>query len=99
MKTIGKTQFELDIENNSLLTPEQKKVELKSVATHTNALNRIADKIIVATAQVATTYMEFCVYIRNNNVPPKLVSFILSERGFAKSRISEVNRVANVPDD
>jgi len=55
--------------------------------------------IIDATLQVAEKYLLLAKYVRDHKLPPKQVREVLSYLGFNKVRISEINRVANVPDD
>lgn len=62
-------------------------------------IQALADGIVRATAHVGRLYLELCGYIRTNAVSPKLVSHVLAERGFSRSRVSEINRVANAADD
>lgn len=58
-------------------------------------LQEMGEQVIRQTAQVGMVYLEICRYIRKNQIAPKLVSFALSQKGFHRVRISEINRVAN----
>jgi len=58
----------------------------------------LAIDIIRATGELAGKYLRLCLYIRQEKVSPKLVSYELKTLGFKKSRISEVNRVAHSSD-
>jgi hypothetical protein len=54
--------------------------------------------IIEKTIEAGRAYLDMCIYIRENKAAPRLVSHVLSELGFHKTRISEINRVAQLPD-
>lgn len=54
--------------------------------------------IIKATGELATKYFDLVVGIRQQKIAPKLVSFALGKLGFKRSRVSEINRVANASD-
>jgi len=60
-----------------------------------------AHGIAIAKATVATglLWLNLCKFIRANAIAPKLVSEQLGSLGFNRVRVSEVNRVANAPDD
>jgi len=60
-----------------------------------------AHGVAIAKATIATglLWLNLCKYIRTNSIPPKVVSGELVALGFAKTRISEVNRVANASDE
>jgi len=73
-------------------------LELKD-QTHAKAIRKVADEIIKATVKTGRLYFDLCMYIRKNQISPKLVSFELSELGFNRVRISEINRVAQAADD
>jgi len=77
----------------------QNPVAVQAVAVkQATEIHTLAEEIIKATGEVAGRYKDLCLYIRNNKVAPKLVSFELGRLGFKRSRISEINRVANAPD-
>jgi len=65
---------------------------------HSEELRKLGAEIVADTIRVAGKYLTLVQYIRKNQVPPKLVSFELAAVGFAKTRISELNRVANAED-
>lgn len=48
---------------------------------------------------LAEKYLNLCRHIRKNQIPPKVVSTELKALGFAKQRITEVNRVAQCADE
>lgn len=64
-------------------------------AAQADAIREFGKTIIRKTGEVAGVYLDLCLYIRKHSVAPKLVSFELMRLGFKRSRISEVNRVAN----
>jgi len=66
------------------------------VAGHMRAL---AVEIIRATVAVGERYLDLCRYIRKQKVDPVTVRAELSKCGFAKQRITEINRVSQVPDN
>lgn len=65
---------------------------------HAMHIRTLGVQIIRETAQTSLLYIELCSYIRSHQLPRKLVAFELNNLGFAKSRISEINAVANSPD-
>jgi len=44
-------------------------------------------------------YYELCRFVRENQLPPKPTRKLLMQVGFHKVRVSEILRIANVPDD
>jgi len=58
-----------------------------------------AEAIIKKTGEVAGLYLSLCLNIRQNKVAPTVVGRILKDLGFHRVRISEINKVANAPDD
>jgi len=74
-------------------------VHSKEDAVHCDSIKRFCEELIKSATKQAQVYYDLVTYIRKNKVAPKLVSYQMSEAGFNKVRISEVNRVANAPDD
>jgi hypothetical protein len=68
-------------------------------AAQADAVAMLGKAIITATGVVAGKYLDLCLYIRKHSVAPKLVSFELQRLGFKRSRISEVNRVAQASEN
>jgi len=66
---------------------------------HEVPFKQLATDVIVATAQVGEKYLGLATYIRRTELAPTSVTVWLTDLGFAKSRISEIHRVANVPDE
>lgn len=58
-------------------------------------IEKIGKEIIEAGGRVTEKYWELCSYIHANKVDRKTVSREMGKLGFKRSRISEVNRVAN----
>ena len=52
-----------------------------------------------AVIKVGEKYVELCKWIRQKQIAPKLVTEHLLALGFAKSRVSEVNRIAQCADE
>jgi len=77
---------------------EQGKALEVPTAIHSAALRKIGAEIVRGTLQVALRYVELVEYIRSNSLAPKLVSFELGAIGFARTRISELNRIAHSSD-
>ena len=80
---------------------EKAKLEIAEQAkTHEQEQNvyRLGMDIAKSTLQLGGLWFSLCLYIREESVPPKVVSKQLAAVGFKRSRISEVNRVANSPD-
>lgn len=78
------------------VNPDQvlSKVQVEQV----NRLNELGKEIIVATGEVALKYLNIVLFIRANKIGPKTVSETLGKLGFKRSRISEINTVANASD-
>jgi len=62
-------------------------------------IRETGEAIIKKSGEVAGLYLSLCLNIRKNAIAPAVVSRILKELGFNRVRISEINRVANAPDD
>jgi len=73
-------------------------VQPASEVAHAQMLQNLGASIIRKVGEVTQLYLELVLYIRNNKVAPKLVTFELTHMGFEKSRVSEINRVANASD-
>jgi hypothetical protein len=73
-------------------------LELQTQDVHEREI--YAQGIAIGRATIATglLWLNLCKYIRQHNVSPKVVSGQLVPLGFVKTRVSEVNRVANAPD-
>jgi len=54
-----------------------------------------ADAVITGHRVLSGAYADLCLYIKTNGIAPKAVSEMLGSVGFKKSRISEINSVAN----
>jgi len=81
---------------------ERAKLEIRAANIEHNQIEGLkTHAIAVAKATIATglLWLELCKFIRQNSLAPKVVSEQLGALGFVKSRISEVNRVANAPDE
>jgi len=70
----------------------------KLEAAHADMITELGREIILSTGELAGKYMKLCLYIRKNEVAPKLVSLELTRLGFHKVRISEINKVAHASD-
>lgn len=62
-------------------------------------IRKFGMEIVQGVIVVGHKYCELCYYIRANKVPPTLVAFELGRLGFKRQRISEINRVAQAPDE
>jgi len=71
----------------------------KLQVAHEAMVDKLGREIIVATGEVAGKYLTLCLYIRQHKLGPKEVSVPLTKLGFKRSRISEINRVANAAND
>lgn len=78
------------------MTTEVKKpeVQTKLEVAHATMVEKLGCDIIRKTGELGGLYLQLCTYIRKNKVAPKLVSITLTKQGFKRSRISEINRVA-----
>lgn len=68
-------------------------------AKHLEKIKEYGLQIVSKTGELAGLYLTLCTYIRQNKVDSKLVSYELSQVGFRKQRITEINRVATSPND
>lgn len=59
----------------------------------------IAQDIVKLTARAGEKYYELCVYIREQKAQDKLVRCVLDSMGFHKAKVSEIIRVASVPEE
>jgi len=75
---------------HAVLVPETKDERL---------VRECGEAIIKKTGEVAGLYLSLCLTIRENSIAPATVSVTLKALGFAKSRVAEINRVANAPED
>lgn len=79
---------------------EQSAAEDKNVAVgHEIKFKSLAVEIITATMEVGKKYLNLCTYIRTEKIAPKQATTWLLDLGFAKSRASEINRVAQASDE
>lgn len=84
------------------------KVEVHSAApdatqalamTHARKLQKLADEVIAVMVATGDKWLKLCTYIRENQVPQKLVAQELGNKGFSKVQISKINKVANAPEE
>jgi len=73
-------------------------VQTNAAQAHIQMGHKLCREIVTQTGQLAGKYLELCLYIRSNKVAPKLVSIELGRLGFKRSRVSEINKVANASD-
>lgn len=78
--------------------PREVEVQSKIEVAQEQTIVQMGTDIIRHTGELGAKYFTLCKFIRDNKVAPKLVSFALNKLGFKRSRISEVNRVANASD-
>lgn len=78
--------------------PRDAEIQVKKDVKDQRAVEILGDAIIKKAGELAGLYLKLCLYIRQEKVAPKLVSYVLARQGFKRSRISEINRVANAPD-
>jgi len=55
--------------------------------------------VIKAIGAVGSRYLDLCLQIRKYAIAPVVVTRVLLDMGFTKSRASEINTVAQAPDD
>jgi len=60
-------------------------------------IGKLAREIVASHIETGTLYYNLCATIRASKVPPKVVRRVMGQHGFTKVRISEVLRVAHVP--
>jgi len=60
---------------------------------------RRGEAVIRATMETGERYLDLCRYIRENQIDPKLVTASLTPLGFARSRISEIKKIAYATDE
>jgi len=61
-------------------------------------IQELGKGIIVAMGELGEKYLRLILFIRANQVSPKLVSRELTNLGFKRSRVSEINRIAQCGD-
>jgi len=66
---------------------------------HTKAVRGCCQLIIDKTVETGRLYLDLCLYIRKNEVAPKLVSVTMTEMGFNRQVVSRVNKVAGASDE
>jgi len=108
-KKINKSQVGLPLEPKSQIQEALDKAHEKPSViepTKTTAVvqqeiefKKLAHEIVMATAAVGEKYLSVCLYIRENKIMPKQVTAWLLDCGFHKSKASEINRVAQAPDE
>jgi hypothetical protein len=59
----------------------------------------LRDTIQNAQKEVGEKYVGVCKWIRSNAIPPRRVSELLLPLGYAKTRVSELNRIAQCADE
>ena len=64
-----------------------------------NELRNRGKAVIDSLLDAGNKYYLLCLWIRENQISTKMVSLTLRTTGFARSRISEINRVANLPNN
>lgn len=70
----------------------------KAESAQIDKLRELGKAIIVGMGEVAEKYLTLVMFIRNNKVAPKLVSVQLAKLGFKRSRVAELNRIAQASD-
>jgi len=66
---------------------------------HSKAIRGACQLIIDKTVETGRLYLDLCLYIRKNQVAPKLVSFEMTEMGFNRQVVSRVNKVAGASNE
>jgi len=70
-----------------------------TLVRHEIRFKELAVEIVNATMEVGKKYLNLCSYIRREKVTPKETTQWLLDLGFAKTRASEINRVAQASDE
>jgi len=65
--------------------------------TQAKKLQKLAADVVKSLASAGEKYLSLCRYIRENEVPQKLVSFELAAMGFTRQTIHKINKVSNAP--
>jgi len=79
-------------------SPEAPQVLSAEQVKHSDFVKGLGQDIIRKTGEIGGLYLKLIIGIRTNKIAPKLVSFELGALGFRRSRVSEINRVANASD-
>lgn len=66
---------------------------------HTELLIQKGKDLITAVIGVGDKYLALCKTIRENEMPPKFVSFELTKLGFSRATVSKINKVAGASDE
>lgn len=98
MKNKSKTAVEKAAPTKAVEVPRDAEVQTKTEVAQAAYLANIGRQIIEKTGELGSLYLSLCLEIRKQKIAPKLVSFELTRLGFKRSRISEINRVANASD-
>jgi len=67
--------------------------------SHLSIISEYGVEIVRGMLKVGDTYWKLCGYIRTNKVDADVVRKALEPLGFIKQRITEINRVANAPEE
>jgi len=67
--------------------------------SHFSIISEYGVEIVRGMLKVGDTYWKLCGYIRTNKVDADVVRKALEPLGFIKQRITEINRVANAPEE
>ena len=66
---------------------------------HEVEILRLGSEIVSATVKLGDKYLALCVYVRTNQIHPRIVARTLGLVGFNRNVASEINRVANSSDE
>ena len=90
--TAKKSDSKIEVPRSASITPVE--VQSKVDVANIQAIETIGLDIIRKTGEVAGAYLSLCLYIRQHEMAPKLVSLTLTKLGLKRSRVSEINKVA-----
>ena len=86
----------IEVPRSADVTPVE--VQSKLDVANIQAIETIGLDIIRKTGEVAGAYLSLCLYIRQHQMAPKMVAMTLTKLGFKRSRVSEINKVAQSSD-
>jgi len=97
MKTDKKAVKANEVNETGLATAQAATFKLEE--RQGKAIRGCCQVIIDKTVEAGRLYLDLCLYIRKNEVSPKLVSREMGDMGFNRQVISRVNKVANASDE
>jgi hypothetical protein len=87
------------MKNDTKATEVKLEVQTREEVRLVELATDLRDTIQTAQREVGEKYVNVCKWIRSNAIPPRRVSELLLPLGYAKTRVSELNRVSQCSDE